>query len=324
MRNAAIINFNNYYQKLVPDGRNLALKEVNSNSNKEQNPKKETKHKKAYYIDNMEQLRDLMQYFIDNKRYLHHLIFNIEMGTGRRIGDIIGWKNKTTRERESNGLTWLSFYTESGDKRKYLYLESEQKTGKHKDVLIGQGVWDAIRIYCENTGCEPCGKDKYNSIALQLSGTYKGQILSYEGYRKGLKQAAKAVGIEVNVASHTARKQAGTMMDLLHPNEKSMDVISSFYGHSSNTVTEIYMGHRQRQEDAYVEDLGKAQSALINGEEIVFPDKPLDMVSLEYGKLRELIQMAYQSGMENSNVTDIDKHMENVNTIMDLVKDISK
>lgn len=33
-------------------------------------------------------------------------------------------------------------------------------------------------------------------------------------------------------------------VELLEDNEKSMDIISGIYGHSSNAVTQIYIGRR--------------------------------------------------------------------------------
>lgn len=316
MAQAEIIKFNDYYNQRF----NAEIKLFSEKKTRKDTAKT---RKRAYYIEDMKQLQDFMQYLLDNKRYLHHLIFNIEMGTGRRIGDLIGYKDKVTRERLSDGLLWESFYNSNGERRKYLYID-EQKTNKHKDILIGDGVWDAIEIYCKNTGCEPCGKNKDDSISLQLSGTHKGKILSYEGYRLGLKDAAKAVGIEVNIASHTARKQAGTIMDLLHPEDSTIDVISSWYGHSSKAVTENYMGHRQRQENELVSDLGKAQSALLRGEEILFPDKPLNLISIEYNHLRDIIQMAYDAGIESANNADYKIHRDNMDLIMEMIRDVMK
>ena len=269
--------------------------------------------KKSYNINNTTDLQNMMKYFLDTGRYIHYLLFVMGLSFGRRISDTLNF-------------TWGMFYNVNGTKKKYLRLKNEQKTGKAKDILITEAVWQAIRLYSGKTGCQPWrAENRDQKISLQLSGTHKGKELSYEAYRQALKKAAAACGIEQNIGSHTTRKTAGYFAKKLHPTDEfSTSVISEFLNHSSESVTRSYIGLTQEQEDRYVSDMSDMLVGLMNGETPKLPDVPTDLVTIEYDDLRQIIQMVYQLGRENSGETDLQKHLDNIDGAMELVRTMMK
>jgi integrase len=304
MPQTAIINFNDYYRQtcgaeLHPVPKKKARKDVAKT------------RKKSYNLNNGTDIKAIMDYFLDSGKYIHYLIFVMGLNFGRRIGDTLAFK-------------WNMFYKD-GQKRKYLHLDNEEKTGKEKDILINEAVWKAIEVYCAKTGCNPIGTNKDDFIALQLSGTHKGRVLSYEAYRLALKAAGRACNIEQNIGSHTTRKTMGYFAKKLHPTDEfSTSIISGFLNHSSEGVTRNYIGLSQEMEDEYVSDMGDMMLSLMEGKEIAMPDRPTDLITVEYDDLRQIIQLIYQCGRENAKENDLQKHLDNIDVGMEMIREIMK
>lgn len=304
MPQTAVLQFNDYYKKKhEADLRIIPSKQ----------PRKDVAktRKKSYNLNNGTDIKAIMDYFLDSGKYIHYLIFVMGLNFGRRIGDTLAFK-------------WNMFYKD-GQKRKYLHLDNEEKTGKEKDILINDAVWKAIETYCAKTGCNPIGTNKDDFITLQLSGTHKGKVLSYEAYRLALKAAGKACNIEQNIGSHTTRKTMGYFAKKLHPTDEfSTSIISGFLNHSSESVTRNYIGLSQEMEDEYVSDMGDMMLSLMEGKEIAMPDLPTDLITVEYDDLRQIIQLMYQCGRENAKENDLQKHLDNIDVGMEMIREIMK
>lgn len=303
MAQAAVLDFESYYNQKY----NTKIKIIPEK--KERKGVAKTR-KKSYNLNNGTDIKAIMDYFLDNGKYIHYLIFVMGLNFGRRIGDTLAFK-------------WNMFYKD-GQKRKYISI-IEEKTGKQKDIYISPAIWKAIEIYCEKTGCNPVGKNKDDSISLQLSGTHRGRNLSYEAYRQALKAAGKACNIEQNIGSHTTRKTMGYFAKKLHPTDEfSTSIISGFLNHSSESVTRNYIGLSQEMEDEYVSDMGDMMLSLMEGKEISMPDRPTDLVTVEYDDLRQIMQLMYQCGRENAMENDLQKHLDNIGVGLEMIRDVMK
>lgn len=304
MAQAAVLDFGNYYKKKY----SAEIKVVSEKKTRKDTAKT---RKKSYNLSSETDIKSIMDYFLDSGKYIHYLIFIMGLNFGRRIGDTLAFK-------------WNMFYKD-GQRRKYLHLNNEEKTGKEKDILINDAIWKAIEVYCAKTGCNPIDTNKDDFIALQLSGTHKGKILSYEAYRLALKKAGKACGIEQNIGSHTTRKTMGYFAKKLHPTDEfSTSIISGFLNHSSENVTRNYIGLSQEMEDSYVSDMGDMVLSLMEGKEIAMPDRPTDLVTVEYDDLRQIVQLVYQCGRENATENDLQKHLDNIDVGMEMIREIMK
>ena len=90
----------------------------------------------------VEEIKGMMDWFRDNKRYDDFLIFMLGLFLARRIGDTLS-------------LKWSDFYYENGRKKESLNTLIEQKTGKMVDISITDITWKYIDWYCDMTNTKP-------------------------------------------------------------------------------------------------------------------------------------------------------------------------
>ena len=96
----------------------------------------------VYPFWNLEDIKKMIDWFINHKEWDGYLITMLELLLGRRIGDTVSMK-------------WSDFYFENGNKRTELDTIEEQKTGKITRVPIPNMVFEAIDEYCFNTNIKP-------------------------------------------------------------------------------------------------------------------------------------------------------------------------
>lgn len=270
-------------------------------------PKKICKYQTTTNISNQKDLQKILEYFQNEGKHIHKLIFVLSLAFGRRISDTLNFR-------------WCDFYNLDGTKKQYLVL-NEKKTSKNKKLIIPQVVFDAFREYCDHFNFIPSDYLQ-NYVALQLSGTHKGKNLSYEAYRQALKQACKSCNIQGNISTHSTRKTFGYMGKKLHPTDEfSTSVISGLLNHSSEAITRNYIGLNQEQEDAYITDFGNMLSNLMQGKQTQLPEQATDLMTIEYDKIRQIVQFVYQLGRENANTSDLDTHLNSIDFAMELLRD---
>lgn len=250
--------------------------------------------------------KKMLAYFASHNKWIHYLLFSIQAISARRVGDLIGYCNKQTGKKESDGLLWCDFFNPStGQFRQEIRSFREQKTGKLASPLIPSAMRDAIMLYCEKTGCDPSANNYQNPVFLQLSGTHKGKVVSYAGVQKAIKDAASFCGIEYNVGTHSARKTFGAVTMATHPGDATCKAtLQSIYNHSSEAITGRYIGLTKKKSDGYSEDFGAFWSKyVVNGEEI-----PLQIaspvISVDTEALYQLIQQAFYAGKNSDGSND--------------------
>ena len=261
--------------------------------------------KSEVFAYDLEDMAKILCYFSGNGKWLHYLLFVIQVNSARRIGDLIGYTDEETGER-TNGLVWADFFnTTTGKMRSEIRSFAEQKTGKLASPMINQAMKDAIYLYCEKTGCDPDANNYQNPVFLQLSGTHKGKVLSYEGALKALKTAAAACGIEYNVGTHSGRKAFGKATKALHPGDANvMEALQSMYNHSSSRITNRYIGLEKEQTDGYSADFSDAFTKYaVNGEEIPM-ELGTPVIAVDTEKLFDLIGAAFQAGKNSDGTND--------------------
>lgn len=259
-----------------------------------------------------EDAKKVLDYFRDHEKWIHYLLFTITCNMARRIGDTLKFK-------------WVNFYNpKTGNIRENIFIQ-EEKTDKFSNPRINQAVKDAIALYIEKTGCDPSTDDYQKPVFYQLSGTHKGTLLSYSGCIKALKKAAAEVGIEYNVGMHSTRKTFGAMTMALHPGDyDSKSVLQGIYRHSSEQMTQRYIGLTKKREDEYFDDYGKAFDDYIVGDKVFNDVAAKPVVSLDVNDLRAIISMAYEAGMKNAECSDVTVHINAQNEIMGIVDSLVK
>lgn len=280
---------------------------------KDGTPKKISQNKKSgrssevFHLE-IKDMMNIVAYFKNKGQWLSYLIFVLSCNMARRVGDTMS-------------LTWENFYNPStGSFRADLLEIKEDKTDKLANPRINGACRDAINLYVEMTGCDP-SKDNYTApICLQLTGNYKGRVMSQSGYYKNIKKAAKDLNIEYNIGTHSPRKTFGMINRMIHPSDyDSMEILQTIFNHSDAKTTRRYIGITKQKINEYYDDMGKFfTDYIINGKEHTKVEKS-PIVSLDINDLRRIIKSAYSAGIDNATETDAISHINAVSEIMEMV-----
>lgn len=273
-------------------------------------PKKSGKSSEVFHLE-IEDMRKMIVYFQEKKQWLPYLIFVLSCNTARRVGDIIK-------------LKWDNIYNPANGMIRTKLDLVEEKTGKFARPLLNKACREAIEMYVQQTGCNP-SKDNYTSpVCLQLTGTHRGAVMSYDGYYKAVKRAAAAVGIEYNVGTHSPRKTFGWLNRMIHPNDyDSMELLQAILNHSDVKTTRRYIGLNEEKSDQYYSDTGDFFTKyIIQGEEYTsLSSNPV--ITLDVQDLRDVVRMAYETGMSNAKV-GAHEHLEAITSILSMIEGLAK
>lgn len=270
------------------------------------------KKSEVFYFK-IEDANKILHYFENRDMWLHYLLFALSVNLARRNGDM-------------RHLQWKHFFDpRTGNFRESLLEIKEEKTGKFANPRISGAVRNAITLYCEKTGCNPADNNYEKPVCLQLNGTYKGRVLSYDGCRKAIKKAAEAVGIEYNVGTHSCRKTFGATAMKLHPKDpRILETVSGIYNHANTRVTEAYTDRTKECVDDLHDEIGDCFERYIAGDERFALATHSPVVSLNSDDLRAIIQLAYEAGRDNAQASDAMVHVEAFASIMAMVEQVVK
>ena len=96
----------------------------------------------VYPFWNLEDVKNVVEWFENNNEWDGYLITMLEILLGRRIGDTVSMK-------------WSNFYYENGYQKTEIEDVEEQKTDKITRVPISNMVFEAINLYCSHMGIKP-------------------------------------------------------------------------------------------------------------------------------------------------------------------------
>ena len=274
--------------------------------------KKKGKKSEVYAIE-IPDIKKLMDFFYDNGMWQHYLIFVLSCNMARRISDTLS-------------LTWEHFFNPTtGNMRNDLLEIVEDKTDKLANPHINSACKKAVELYIEKTGINPAENDYKDYVFVQTSGNYKGRVITDDGYRKGLKKAASAVGIEYNIGTHSPRKTFGMISRMLHPNDyDSMELLQTIYNHSDSKTTKHYIGLTKQKVNQYYDDMGSFFDEYVTGDKKYSEVAEAPVVNIDVNDLREIIKCAYKSGADNAGINDPAIHIEAVNNILSRVEELEK
>lgn len=93
----------------------------------------------VYPFWNMEDIKNVVEWFEKNEEWDGYLITMFELLLGRRIGDVVMMK-------------WSDLYYENGKMKDEVTTIEEQKTGKTVTIPVSSMVGEAVEKYLSNTG----------------------------------------------------------------------------------------------------------------------------------------------------------------------------
>ena len=258
-------------------------------------------------------IRRFMDWFESNKKWECYLIFVISCNLARRIGDTLS-------------LQWKHFYdTKTGRFRKDLLEIIEDKTDKLANPHINTAVKNAIVKYLAETNVDPSENNYENYVFTQVSGNYKGRVMTADGYRKCLKKAAVALGIDYNVGTHSTRKTFGMLSRMLHAGDyDSMALLGVIYNHRDEKTTRRYTGLTKQKVDTYFDDMGTFFDDYVTGGKTFTEVAETPVVHIDVNDLRDIIKMAYTAGAENSTTNDPTVHIDAINEIWAMIDGLKK
>lgn len=243
-----------------------------------------------------EDLRAIQDYFWNNKLYAYWLGGWLMTSFGRRVNDIFS-------------LKWSDIYRPDGRFKERLDIE-EEKTGKKVGILIWDFPKQRIAEYCEALGINPL--DNYNGKIFNRGSA---------AFRTALREKAiPFVGIEYPVSTHSYRKYFGNLIYKLHPNRADrLTILKILFGHSSEKITEVYIGDIDETKDLFVSDFSKFLEKSYSGEEYMIDNSPV--ITFRTQDLRQIVTEIYLKGkqvvIDGDNKSDID-------VINDLITKIEK
>ena len=270
-------------------------------------------------IENFEDMKKIQDYFIENKQWNFYLLFTLNANTGRRISDL-------------RKVIWSDFFYKNGNMKKYWdvkkldedgnRISGEQKTSKAKEIYINAAIQEAFKIFLENENID-FEYDYEEPVFKQLHGTHRGKVISDDGYRKALIKASEV--LDYDIRSHSMRRGMGKMIMELHPNDnKAKSVLMELNNHSSEKMTNKYIGETARLEKEYLEDYGeKYKKYVMDGEEIPFViKKPVSIY--DNSELRDYMLCAFGKILDAKNETDPIILMKLYNELLDGLETISR
>lgn len=269
--------------------------------------------KSEVYPIQVSDIRRFMDWFESNKKWECYLIFVISCNLARRIGDTLS-------------LQWKHFYdTKTGRFRKDLLEIIEDKTDKLANPHINTAVKNAIVKYLAETNVDPSENNYENYVFTQVSGNYKGRVMTADGYRKCLKKAAVALGIDYNVGTHSTRKTFGMLSRMLHAGDyDSMALLGVIYNHRDEKTTRRYTGLTKQKVDTYFDDMGTFFDDYVTGGKTFTEVAETPVVHIDVNDLRDIIKMAYTAGAENSTTNDPTVHIDAINEIWAMIDGLKK
>lgn len=132
-------------------------------------------------------------------------------------------------------------------------------------------------------------------------------------YRKQLVLAAKEIGLNYSVSTHSTRKTFGRITKIIHPNDiYCMQTLQDMFEHASEEQTRDYIGISKEKKRDFYNDIGDVIQRVSDGEEeILVNNSPI--VSLSHEDLRKILMFCIKR-----NETEI----ETFNQAMSLVDEL--
>lgn len=212
---------------------NLALKAMVVSTKPCDTNRKKDESTEVFPLKDIKDIEKIKNYFLANERYREYAWFTIGINTGLRCGDIVL-------------LKWETFFDSTGQ----LYNEvtvREHKTKKFRNIFLNGSVVKALTLYREHTDlCIGYLFESQRNVHLNENTIYR-----------YLKDAAKLVGIKINVGSHTIRKTFGYHQYKTHAptNPRFIYELQKLFGHSSSEVTLCYIGITSERNEEYYNDV---------------------------------------------------------------------
>lgn len=274
----------------------------------------------VYPIKNPEKFKAFCDYFFeqidsaytDYKKYVaarNYLLVCIGNNTAYRISDIVRLKwcdllgdNDRVRKQEKKTKKFRTvFFNDIVKKAVEIFFDAI--AGTRYDIRVDREIPMDNYIFCT---CKS-GSDGHMTEANALDFVKKG---------------ARAVGIEDNVGTHTLRKNFVYWTLVTHKNDQNvLYELMRLMNHSNPAMTFLYATITEEETYELFCDISDTYKDIIKG---IFDGKNKNLVTASKDYILDLIKCAYDMGQQDANEQDYNVHMDNLETLEELLNEIIK
>lgn len=200
----------------------------------------------VYPIKDKEQVKAIGQYFTDKKNKA--ITPDNKRIAARNLMMWIVGINIGLRASDLRKLKWGDIFYDDGTFKDGI-RKSEQKTDKYKTFFLNRYVMDAITEYITEFNLN-IDRD------FHIFRSKKGEALEVTSICQIFKTAAKEIGININIGSHSLRKSFGYHWYIAHRNDvNALTHLQRLFNHSSPQVTLAYIGIEDEESKEFYNDL---------------------------------------------------------------------
>lgn len=187
--------------------------------------------KEVFPLKRKEDIEAMASWLYNNKEPKYFLAFTLGINLGLRVNELLSLKGSDVLTSTGKVKYIEDIHDTTDEMRVY-----QSKTSKHRSCYLNKVCVEAIEWYRENV-------HRFKSKEF-LFPSRKGGHITGDMFRKVLKEAAQACGIEVNIGTHTMRKTWGYWVQttVKGDNSHSLMVLQRLFGHSSSLTTLRYVG----------------------------------------------------------------------------------
>lgn len=195
-------------------------------------------------IKSLDDIDRICRWYLEKSRYRDYMFFIIGINFGLRVSDLLRLR---FCDLINDDMTF---------KREFLILEKKtkntRKVRKNRCIWINSSVIDAVMIYLEHTPSVSLSDYLFKNQSPNRTAANK--PMSRQTADNILKEANRAVGLNIKMSTHTLRKTfAYHQMAMSNHDPRKLMLLSKMFGHSTVAQTLDYIGlTKEEMEDAYM------------------------------------------------------------------------
>lgn len=301
---------------------NIEINDTKPKMRKDGNPKWTRSNKQSgvsslvYPIKDPEKFKAFNEYFLsqidksytDYKRYVaarNYLLICVGNNTAYRISDIVR-------------LKWCDLLENKIRKQ-------EKKTRKFRTVFFNNIVKDAVDIFFETIAGTKYDVKVDGEIPMDdyIFCTCKSGSEGHMTEANALdfiKKGAKSVGIEENIGTHTLRKNFVYWTLITHKSDQNvLYELMRLMNHSNPAMTFLYATITEEETHRLFCDISETYQDIIKG---IYDGKNKNLVTASKDYIMDIIKCAYDLGKDDAEKQDYNIHMDNLQTLEEMLEEI--
>ena len=204
----------------------------------------------VYPIKKHEDIITMANWLYQNKDHKYLLAFILGINLGLRANELLALRMNQVFNKDGS-VRFVADVEDTSD-RIDIY---QSKTHKYRTVFLNRACVDALHWYFGMLMNTDGGVCLYSDDYLFPS--REGGAIEVNTFRKVLKEAAHACGLNQNIGTHTLRKTWGWHQYRYNCNKANLDItmLQRAFGHSSGEVTLRYLGITDEEDKALYHDM---------------------------------------------------------------------